>query len=159
MNSRLERLKKTIEKCEKVEEIFTRQGVSGEEIEISEDGKGTTVIAGFDGKRSDRFFFGWHLVSHGLENDYGKKPAYFEVELFDGTQDNECRISVFYFPTENEWMVEGANGIGLDGPAIIRSLAADCRLSAGEKRQIGEDEAMKIIATLCAFFMSQPVTA
>jgi hypothetical protein len=159
MNSRLERLKKTIEKCEKVEETFAKHRIRGQEAVHYDD-----IIAGFDTPPRSGFLLDWDLVfrrvnpSASKEEQEGWEPTSIEVALTGG-EDVERLILVSYFPDTNIWGVEGSTRIGGDGTEATRSLAADCRVSAGDFHRIGEDEAMKIIATLCAFYMSQPVTA
>ncbi len=155
MNSRLERLKVTIEKCEKIEEIFTRQHVRGTEPKHYDD-----VIAGFDAPARSGFLLGWDLVVKGSaghrEDLLGREPTCIEISLSGGERGDRL-IIISYLPETRGWTVEGSTDIGLDGTPAVRNLAADCRLSAGETRQIGEDEAMKIIATICAFYRAQPV--
>jgi hypothetical protein len=159
MNSRLERLKKTIGKCEKVDEIFTRNRVCGAEPTYYDD-----IIAGFGTPARNGYLLGWDLVfklpvrSAPKEEREGREPICIEVSLF-GVKEDERLILVSYFPDTNIWGVEGSTRVGGDGTEAIRNLAADCRVSAGDFRRIGEDEAMRIIATLCAFYTSQPVTA
>ena len=156
MNSRLERLKVTIEKCLKIEEVFTKQGVRGQEPKYYDD-----IIAGFEAPARSGFYLSWNFVfggpaySNPREKREGREPTYIDVG-FSGGESGDRLILVTYLPETNAWMVEGSKGIGNDGTEAIRSLAADCRLSAGDRRQIGEDEAMKIIATLAAFYKRQP---
>lgn len=156
MNSRLERLKVTIAKCLKVDEIFAKHRVRGREPTYYDD-----IIAGFDTPARSGFLLGWDLVFGSVDHNAsqeereGREPTSIEVSLIGG-EENERLFVINYFPDTNIWGVEGSTRIGLDGTEAIRSLAADCRLSAGEKRQIGEDEAMKITATLAAFYVKQP---
>ena len=155
MNSRLERLKVTIGKCQKVEEIFAKQGIRGKEPEYYDD-----LIAGFNAATRGGFHFGWSLVfktpvsSRSDEEERNAEPTYIEVKL--KSEEDEL-FEVDYFPDTDTWGVEGSTEIGNDGTEATRSLAADCRVSAGDFRRIGEDEAMKIIATICAFYKAQPV--
>ncbi len=157
MNSRLERLKKTIVLCQKVEEIFARLRVHGHEAVHYDD-----IIAGFDTSARSGFLLGWDLVfgrvspSAPKEEQERWEPTSIEVALTGG-EESERLILVSYFPDANIWGVEGSTRIGGDGTETIRSLAADCRVSAGDFRQIGEAEAMKIIATLAAFYVNQPI--
>jgi len=155
MNSRLERLKVTIAKCEKIEEIFAKQGICGLEPTHYDD-----VIAGFDTPARSGFLLGWDLVVKGSaghrENLLGREPTCIEISLSGGERGDRLTI-ISYLPETRSWTVEGSTDIGLEGTLAVRNLAADCRLSAGETRQIGEDEAMKIIATLAAFYKNQPV--
>jgi hypothetical protein len=156
MNSRLERLKVTIEKCLKVEEVFARQGIRGQEPIHYDD-----IIAGFNAPARSGFLFGWDLVfktpvrSAPKEEQEGREPTYIEVRLASEQADGRL-IEVTYFPANNSWVVVGSTLIGWDGTETVRNLAADCQLSAGDWRKIGEDEAMKIIATLAAFYKRQP---
>ncbi|MFA5128636.1 MAG: hypothetical protein WC445_01565 [Patescibacteria group bacterium] len=155
MNSRLERLKVTIAKCEKIEEIFAKHRVRGTEPTHYDD-----VIAGFDTPARSGFLLRWDLVVKGSaghrENLLGREPTCIEISLSGGERGDRL-IILSYLPETRGWTIEGSTDIGLDGIPAIRNLAADCRLSAGEERQIGEDEAMKIIATLAVFYKSQPV--
>ncbi len=159
MNSRLERLKKTIGKCEEVDEIFTRNRVCGAEPTYYED-----IIAGFHSVKRNGFDVLWDLVfeepSHSRPDSESrdKEPTYIDFRLSSDEADG-CLFEVSYLPATNQWTLCASNRVGGDGTEIVRNLAADCRISAGETRQIGEDEAMKLIATLCAFYASQPVTA
>jgi len=157
MNSRLERLKVTIAKCEKVDEIFTKQGVRGTEPEFYDD-----LIAGFDTPARSSFLLGWDLVfaaksfqESSAEERNGREPTYIEVVLSGGERTDRLVI-VTYSPATCTWTAAGLTETDSDVPAAVHALVADCRLAAGEKRQIGEDEAMKIIATLCAFYKNQP---
>jgi hypothetical protein len=155
MNSRLERLKVTIGKCEKIEEIFAQQGVRGKEPIRYDD-----LVAGFNSVVRSGFHFNWNLVfknpvySAPKEEQDGREPTYIEIKL--STEEDEL-IEVNYFPAENIWRIEASAWVRGDGTEATRSLAADCRIGAGETRQIDEDEAMKIIATLTAFYVRQPV--
>ncbi|MFZ5364230.1 MAG: hypothetical protein ACOZAG_01980 [Patescibacteria group bacterium] len=153
MNSRLRRLERTIERCLKIEDVFTRRGVCGKEPIHYDD-----LIAGFEAPKRNGFDLSWSLVSSRPPKEDREEPPYIEVLL--GSDETRCTdsrlIEVLYLPTRNVWVVEGSNFIGNDGNDALRTLASDCRLSAGETRQISEAEAMQIIAILVSFYKSQP---
>ncbi len=157
MNSRLERLKATIAKCEKVDEVFTKQGVCGAEPEFYDD-----LVAGRDTPARSTFLLGWDLIfettnfqKSSVEKRKGREPTRIEVVLYGGRKTDPV-IIVSYFPAIRTWVGAGMIVADSDVSAAVHALVADCRLSPGESRQISEAEAMKIIATLAAFYKSQP---
>jgi hypothetical protein len=157
MNSRLERLKSTIYKCEQIEETFSRRGVRGQEPKYYDD-----ILAGFEAPVRSGFFLSWSLVfvrpdhSNPKEKQEGREPTYIDVG-FSGGEFGDRLIEVTYRPENNVWLVKGSKEIGNDGTEAVRNLAADCRLSAGETRQVSQSEAMWIIAMLANFYVKQPV--
>lgn len=159
MNSRLERLKVTIEKCLKVEGVFAKHHVRGAEPVYYDD-----TIAGFTAQPRNGFHLNWDLVFGPLPASAPDKerrdgePTYIEVKLSGGGETDTGLFEVNYLPALNQWILNVSKCVGGDGTEEpVRNLAADCQIGANERRQIGEDEAMKIISTLAAFFMSQPV--
>jgi hypothetical protein len=147
INSYLEtwkkRLPEVIAKCEMVDALFDKHNIPGTGRQ-PEDGE----VARFCSTYRNGFTLNWYL-------EYTPR---LEISIFDAGGTGCCPVAIVF---NGVWSVfsDGETSEGDGRTDLTRSLAADCHVSVGEDRQIDEVEAMNIISTLVAFFVSQPVTA